>query len=328
MKAILDQYAIKIKALEQENNVLRTEMMKAGIKIPLSAYTVTTGIATQTGTNQTGSSITSPSTGTLSGSVNQAPTPTTSGSVVSSGKESAIIAQYGTQIGGFINKIHTDWSAIQSAYKLQTGSYIGAYEFVKTTQNNQVFVDIMYSGTYTGVYDAKILYEYNTGTFQRKLIGFFEYDKKRGSYTTRTGTNPYAGVARNIIIDPYLSTVTVQNTNTPTVATGSSISVPTNTTATVTLADINKAYNEKRYLSTISLSNAYLQSNPATYDILRIRYRTFFIIGKYDESLKEIAKIETLGQLDKTVACDAQAIATYGVNQTLSATYAKLCTKK
>jgi hypothetical protein len=39
-----------------------------------------------------------------------------------------------------------------------------------------VFVDIVYipkSGS--GVYDAKLLYEYEPISFKRKLIGFFEY---------------------------------------------------------------------------------------------------------------------------------------------------------
>jgi hypothetical protein len=38
MKTILDQYAVRIKTLEVENNILREEMRKAGIKIPLSVY--------------------------------------------------------------------------------------------------------------------------------------------------------------------------------------------------------------------------------------------------------------------------------------------------
>jgi hypothetical protein len=93
------------------------------------------------------------------------------------------------------------------------------------------------------------------------------------------------------------------------------------------MADIEKAYGDKRYLTAISLSNAYLQTNPPSIDILRIRYRTFFIIGKYSESLAEIAKIEALGKLDKAIACDAQVIATYSKNPTLVDSYTKICKK-
>jgi hypothetical protein len=322
MKTVIDQYATRIKYLEQENAILRNEVMKAGIKIPLSAYS---GNSIPSSTNP--SSNTSPTTSGASTGTTAPSTPPVQAVDLSS----KILADHPGQIGGFMNKIHADWPAIQSAYKLQTGSYIGAYEFVKTPANNQVFVDIMYGRAYTGTYDAKILYEYNTGTFQRKLVGFFEFDPKSRAYITRTGNNPHAGKERNIILDPYISkslenNTTVVPTTTPITPTetGSTGTTP----STVTFKDVEKAYTEKRYLSVISLSNTYLASNPATYDILRIRYRTFFIIGKYDESIKEIQKIETLGKLDKTVACDAQAIATYGVNQTLSASYAKLCAKK
>jgi len=44
-KSVLDQYAKRIKSLEAENKMLREEMTKAGIKIPLSVYTGSTGTA-------------------------------------------------------------------------------------------------------------------------------------------------------------------------------------------------------------------------------------------------------------------------------------------
>ena len=92
----------------------------------------------------------------------------------------------------------------------------------------------------------------------------------------------------------------------------------------MTLADIEAAYTNKRYLSVIAMSNSYLATNIATYDVLRIRYRTYFIIGKYTESLAEIAKIESLGELS-SVACDAQVIATYSQNQSLISKYTQAC---
>lgn len=101
----------------------------------------------------------------------------------------------------------------------------------------------------------------------------------------------------------------------------------TTPSGSVTLAEITKAYNEKRYLSTISLSTAYLASNPATQEILNIRYRTYFIIGKYAESLAELAKMEKIAPIDKQTACNAQVIATYSNNQTLVSKYAAICKK-
>lgn len=38
IQTMLDQYANRVKALEAENAVLREAVAKAGIKIPLSAY--------------------------------------------------------------------------------------------------------------------------------------------------------------------------------------------------------------------------------------------------------------------------------------------------
>lgn len=95
----------------------------------------------------------------------------------------------------------------------------------------------------------------------------------------------------------------------------------------VTLADINKAYSDKRYLTTISLSNTYLASNAPTSEVISIRYRTYFIIGKYTESLAELAKMESLGALDRQTACNAQVIATYSKNQTLVDKYTAICKK-
>jgi hypothetical protein len=192
-----------------------------------------------------------------------------------------------------------------------------------------VFVDVIYTGaTASGIYDAKILYEYHTGTYQRKLIGFFEYDSKTGLYATKTGTNPFKGVSRLIFVDPMLRSSSVSVPAVPPNAASPNNATPTTTgNGSVTLADIDAAYSNKRYLSVISLSNSYLSVNTPTYDLLRIRYRTYFIIGKFNESLAEIAKIEALGKLP-VVACDAQVIATYSQNSALIDKYTKACTKK
>lgn len=306
MKSILDQYALRIKALENENAILREEMRKAGIKIPLSAYS---GAIIQT-------------VGTGSTQAPTQPTISTSTGIANTGALlSTIRSQYGDRYARFVEKIHTDWTGIVWAYKLPATAYIGGYEFVKQGADNHVFVDIVYDiQTATGAYDAKILYEYNTGTYQRKLVWYFEYDRTTGYYKTKSGNNPFAWVTRTFIRDPYVSTAIV-----PTTAVSSS----TGSTTPVqipTYAEIEKAYTDKRYLSVISLSNTYLTVNPATYDLLRIRYRTYFIIGKYTESLAEIAKIEAMGQL-ASVACDAQVIATYSKNQSLITKYTAACKK-
>lgn len=170
------------------------------------------------------------------------------------------------------------------------------------------------------------------------MVGFFEYNATTERYTTRSGSNPFAGVSRTFIQDPFfIGTVTTPTTATaasPSVSTsptitssGTTTQTPTGT-STVSLTDIEKAYSEKRYLSVISLSNSYLTANTPTYELLRIRYRTYFIIGKYTESLAEIAKIEAIGKLDKQTACDAQVIATYSKDTSLVTKYTAVCSGK
>lgn len=143
-------------------------------------------------------------------------------------------------------------------------------------------------------------------------------------------------MARLFIADPYyVGTIGVPST--AVISTSGSSSIPTSPsvvnsgsvspTTPVTMADISKAYSEKRYLTTISLSSMYLASNTPTSEILSIRYRTYFIIGKYAESLAELAKMEALGALDRQTACNAQVIATYSKNQSLVDKYTALCKK-
>jgi hypothetical protein len=129
-----------------------------------------------------------------------------------------------------------------------------------------------------------------------------------------------------VIALPSTATTTTQTltgSSLPTTPSTGSTDALTNTN--VSYADIEKAYSDKRYLSVISLSNGYLTNNAPTYELLRIRYRTYFIIGKYTESLSEIAKIQSLGKLDKQTACDAQVIATYGKDSSLVTKYTALC---
>ena len=66
MKTILDQYATKIRVLELENAVLREEIRKAGIQIPLSAFSGIVVNPTTTSASQS-NTITTPSTTMLTG---------------------------------------------------------------------------------------------------------------------------------------------------------------------------------------------------------------------------------------------------------------------
>jgi hypothetical protein len=313
-KTLLDQYAAQVKYVQSENAILREEMRKAGIKIPLSAFSgiVQTAIPVATGSIMTASGTPQMST------VLPAPV----APVIVSGEVSFVLFErtYGTAYTPFVKRIISDWDKIVSAYALPKTARIGGYEFVQTWALDHVFVDIVYTGsvTGTGIYDAKILYQFDKTTYARKLIGYFEYNKATGYYTTKTGKNIFPGVKRIWVADPR-STLTT----TPATATGSVV-VP----STVLYTDIDTAYTAKRYLSVISLSNSWMTSNAPTLDVLRIRYRTYFIIGKYTEALGEIEKIRGIWQLSAAVACEGYVIATYAKDTVLTESYKATCNKK
>jgi hypothetical protein len=314
-KLLLDQYSLRVKNVEAENTILREEMRKAGIKIPLSVFTA----AVQTGTATTLSGLTASVT-VLTGTTTIVPPVVVSWEV----SYSYIEKTHGMLYVGFIKRLISEWDKVRDAYSMPKIAHIGWYEFVTTGALDHVFVDIIYTGSVsgTGIFDAKILYQFDKTTFARKLIGFFEYDQKTGFYITKTGKNVFPGVKRTWVADPRIQAVT-----TPTVTTGT-LPVITNTGTTVTYTSIEAAYTAKRFLSVITLSNAWLISNPPTLDILRIRYRTYFIIAKYSEALKEIEKIRSIGQLSSAVACEWYVIATYAKDTTLADSYKTICNKK
>ncbi|MBC7498527.1 hypothetical protein H7170_02675 [Candidatus Gracilibacteria bacterium] len=318
-KALLDQYGSRVKSLEAENSILREEMRKANIKIPLALFSG----AIQTVINNGNSTISVPS-ASSTGSVALVAPPvvpvTTSGEVSYVGIEK----NYGITYAGFIKRIISEWDKIVQAYAMPKGARIGGYEFVATGALDHVFVDIVYTGSVsgTGIYDAKILYQFDKTTYARKLIGFFEYNSTTGYYATKTGKNIFPGVKRTWIADPRNVTPVV-----PTTASGTTVIAPTGAT-TVIYADIEAAYTAKRFLSTISLSNSWLLANTPTLEVLRIRYRTYFIIAKYNEALAEIERIKSINQLSAAVACEGYVIATYAKNTSLADSYKATCSKK
>ena len=326
---LIAQYETRIKQLQAENAVLRLEMAKAGISIPLI--------------DLSGSTIPLPTTAPVldtpqsssAGTIVVAPSLQT-GSSIPMTTLTEITTKYGKDTAGFISRINQDWAGIKSNYSLPANSRLAGYEFIQTGSMDYVFADIIVGTGTVGIYDTKILYQFEKSEYKRKLIGIFDYNPTVLRYVTRTGTNPFGWVTRIFVADPYYSGV-VKPFPPMIVSTGSVVvvvpapsaswSTMTSVSSSASFADITKAYNEKRYLSTISLSNSYLEKNPATQEVLNIRYRTYFIIGKYTESLAELQKVEKIGTLDKQTACNAQVIATYSKNQALVDKYAAICKK-
>ncbi len=326
-KALLDQYSTRVKYLEWENVILREEMRKAGIKIPLSAFS---GILTTTPTSTAYLTPAPIATGVTTTDTKVVPTNTPTPPTTLSGEAvyANISKTYGASYAGFIRRVTTDWDKVRDAYLMPKNARIWGYEFVQSGSLDHVFVDIVYTGASgTGIYDAKILYQFDKMTFARKLIGFFEYNATTGYYTTKTGKNIFPGVKRVFVADPRMSTAITP----PTAGSSTGVTVvtpPPTGVSSVTYADIEAAYTAKRYLTTISLSNNWLSANTPTLDVLRIRYRTYFIIAKYNEALTEIDRIKSIGQLSSAVACEGYVIATYAKNTTVADGYKAICNKK
>jgi hypothetical protein len=325
-KALLDQYSSRVRSLEAENSILREEMRKAKIQIPLSLFSWAI---------QTGTSSTIPDISTSIVVITWSVTPVVSTTpavppVTGSGEVSFanIEKTHGSSFVGFIHRIITEWDKVRDAYAMPKGARIGGYELVQSGALDHVFVDIVYTGSIsgTGIYDAKILYQFNKTTYARKLIGFFEYNVSTGYYTTKTGKNIFSGVKRTWVADPRIASTFIAATA---VSTWNTTPPPMGTTS-ASIADIETAYTTKRYLTTISLSNAWLLANTPTLEVLRVRYRTYFIIAKYSEALAEIGRIQSIGQLTSAVACEGAIIAgpKFGNNSTLATSYQAICNKK
>lgn len=120
-KLLLDQYSSRVKFVESENAILREEMRKAGIKIPLSLFSgaivtneVTAPVVVTTTTGavlQTGSVV-----------VNTATLP-----VVVSGEisYSYIEKTHGLLYVGFIKRIISEWDKVRDAYVMPKVAHIG-----------------------------------------------------------------------------------------------------------------------------------------------------------------------------------------------------------
>jgi hypothetical protein len=110
---LVSQYDSRLKYLESENALLKNEMMKAGIKIPLTEYTGSV-IPLSTGTTTIPAAY-------LTGILTPPPAPIdVTGSILSN-----LSTQYGKDVSGFVSRIQKDWIDIRKAYKLPENAQIG-----------------------------------------------------------------------------------------------------------------------------------------------------------------------------------------------------------
>jgi hypothetical protein len=112
--------------------------------------------------------------------------------------------------------------------------------------------------------------------------------------------------------------------------TGNTTSTIVNTGVDVTFAQIKTAYDSNKLLDALKLSDQYILKNPNDIEVLRIRYRSYYMVGKYDDSLAEIKKMETLQGtvFERTIACDAAVIGKIAKKTDISTYYSTICKKK
>jgi hypothetical protein len=179
LQLLIAQYEARLKKAESENAILRYQMAQAGIQIPLGDFSgATTAIPTV---------LPVVPAKTLTGVIVAVPQT----SIVTNTNLSDITKKYGKDPAGFISQIQKDWTNIKSNYKFPPLARLAGYEFVNSGLNDFVFVDIIVGTGTTGVYDIKILYQFEMATYKRKVIGIFDYSPTTSRYTTRTGSNPF-----------------------------------------------------------------------------------------------------------------------------------------
>lgn len=229
-----------------------------------------------------------------------------------------------------IKQVNTNLNSILSENNLPAYSTVGLFEFMEP---NAVFVsfDDGNNPAWVTAFKSKILYTFDTNMVFTK-IGLFDLDYASQKYRTLFGSNPYAKSARTRVQNPlYKGKLFDTVTSTGTTVTSASIT-PANTTASteVTLAQIKTAYDKTKLLDAIKLSDVYIVKNPNDLDVLRIRYRSYYIIGKYENSLTEIKKIEGIQgpTFERTIACDAAVIGKIAKKTEVSTYYSAICKKK
>ena len=325
MQTLLDQYNQRIQFLEAENNLLKNTLAKHQISIPTDEYNKAMSVVNNNSAKQ-------PLTNTSSSS-SQISTPDS----LQKAQNLAITTPVTSLQKGFINQINKDWKGIKWAYSFPENAWIGGYEFVKNDAGNNVFVGIVFGdGTPEGAYHAKLLYEFDKKTFNRKLIGLFMYNTTTKMYSTQRGTNPFSSVARDKVHGTYITV------NTPTTSSGASNSSNQNQThppvtsnnpqvSSQSSADaksfeskITSIYQARDYNQVLKLSEEFLQKHAPTQRIYQLRYRSYFVLRDFDKALVEVTKMEQAKLATPFAYCEAYAIAMHAGRQDLVKKYKEL----
>ncbi len=224
-----------------------------------------------------------------------------------------------------VKSVNADFSSILKENGLPETAQLGLFEFVEGKRAFFISIDDGKNPTGVSAFKTKILYSYDDA-LKTTVTGKFDlnYDVQR--YVTTFGTNPYAGTVRIRVKNPAYTGKLLEETasaaagTTPsstasTVGASKPSTASTSPTTTVNVdvaaKDVRAAYDKNKLAEAIKLANAYLAKNATDVEILTIRYRSLYITGKYADSLKDIATIESVQgtKFDCTIAKDASFIA-------------------
>lgn len=229
-----------------------------------------------------------------------------------------------------VNKINASLSTILADNNLSASGAVGLFEFIEP---NAFFISIDDGKNPAGVtaFKTKIAFTYDANLNFTK-VGVFDLDYTVQRYKTIFGTNPYTKSTRIRVQNPLYKgkLFEVVPTTAPTSSTTVAPTTSTPATTDVTFAQIKAAYDKNKLLDVIKLSEGYMVKNPNDAEMLKLRYRSYYIIGKYDESLLEVKKIEAIqwASFEKTIACDAAVIAKISKKTDVSTYYSGICKKK
>lgn len=198
-----------------------------------------------------------------------------------------------------IAKITSDFPRVLKDHDLPTDTQMGVFEFVNGT--GAVFVSLDDEKNPEGVtaFKNKILYRYDASG-KIAVMGVFDLDYASQKYRTLSGSNPFGGSVRTKVKNPSYkgklldlpTTSTSVSSVVPTITPSApvTISIPTNVSA----KEVRSAYDKNKLKDAVSLANVYLKKIPNDTEILTIRYRSLYILGKYADSLKDVQTIESL----------------------------------
>ncbi len=231
-----------------------------------------------------------------------------------------------------IAQVNENIGDILSENNLPAYTAIGLFEFIEP---NAFFISLDDGKNPAGVaaFKTKIAYTFdNNLTLTKK--GVFNLDYASQRYITTFGSNPYIQSVRTRIANPtykgkLLNPATINNTANTTIQNTPSPTVSV-ITGDVIFTQIKTAYDNTKLLDALKLSESYILKDPNNIDVLRIRYRSYYIIGKYEESLAEIKKMETIqgSNFERTIACDAAVIGKIAKKTDVSSYYSAICKKQ